>query len=1717
MTACLILHLAVFASLKIRIWRKRAITIMTCCCRGGFCELVLPNDNSFSVLDTTNAAAATILTKKGASSTLSKRKKRLQNSLERERIIGLLKWVLTTEEYARLEETGDLVRLRANKSQGNTTTVSGSDNYHNQCGFWIDAGSVDLAKKEHRPNLARLAFTEYQSSGSSDHQCDSDGGSVLNITISVPSTAGNEGDVAVCGICFNVYTLLKQARKLLASQHRVTKDQDETTTCLDVRQESGNNQPASIAANDPPDGKGGALTKKLSKASGKGPTNSSQRDSPSSNKQASSSAPGLGPISPQHKLRDNDNLMSKRKEKQRKRDRNKLEKNSKIHILVAETDEVCIVMVMLYGTDSQILWITTKTYWPSSFQQTTSNLVEQILVKEGYTVDFVSNVEDCLQTLKNKTYSILVLNENLSGKDDELIALRVRQDDASSNRRVKMRILVLVQNILSVNYHSYDEAEVNGFLPMPLEAAKLVSSIRKAVSHYSESALRAERKRIADAKHIVVAEDATNKDKNCPKSLKPTETKHAKSAASSSIKGISTKPKKKEPIAFESRFQYDEKTSFPYTILENCSGEPTNQSSEGRQPLWCNLLVCHDVFDTYERFKIFFLPMVARYPGMKILLWNYPGQAFTSFTDDANLNNRYHADCLSKLLEHLRDTDKGKLFMDERFFILAHGSGAAIATFFAANQRSTNLSGMILVNGLSHVDSHFASIFHDCRNVFSCSPESRPDLPVYFYARFLFSPSYLSKTTSSLALNVYTAVHNPITLNGRNRLCQGVLNHVDTRPMLKDIGSPIISIHGEHATLVRAIHSNEFLSGRQSCSTIHQALKGGSRTAIVMMKGGHELFQEKKYHMSLLVEQILTGFHEKVRVQQQSIMDLEAFQGGSNDFHLSEAKFEDVFINKVVQGGRANQTSWDRYQNEIMADHESNLKNTSLLRKTLLDEENKIKASEAKNNADGYDNPEVKEVKEYMAWRIKRQKKRLALMEHSAIVIQCALRSYMAKTLKLRLKKHRAATRIQCYTRGVISRDICQRKKKELCAAMLVQRATRGHLGRCTAFHKRLEVSAQTVLARMIRGAAARRKFQAVLTKREHSASKIQCIYRMHVAIALKKIHRSRRVAATSIQRCYRGRLGRKSAAAEREQYMFSRNQLSGIESGRQILSEHKLLAMNLQSDLFLLNQEKEKLERKIEFHSTEITYFERNVSELETKMHLIFNGDLVCASESVVREEKRRINEEITDATANIFDRKAKLEALHQSLEQLLRDRQGKLERSKDLEAKLAVLLVAQVAALEGVLDKKTHRVEHLLSSNTVPIVRDQVSDLHRQSPVPPISTNELQTSHSIVLENDDSSIEHIPKNQIQLVEHRLSPVAPPFACKQPLRTPKIDKTPPVKQHASIALQHSPAPTISNAHSIGSEDARNHTHCGPSEKDKLQAAQLIDSTETMLKFGFMSMSLTYFSTLNMMRAMQKVAVSDALSTSTDHGEGFANTAVNIPVMHSRKLDKDSTVRVESWSINDVSNWLASVSLSQYQPAFKEGAVDGAFLCELTDEDLRNTLGVEHRLHRKKILFSIRCLKNYSDAPTIQCPTDTFPVIPSRRITASESIGIAMSPNSTMYDDNSTIDAANVGRQSNNEHSSRESLMKSHGKLTSLRDVLTPTNAESARYLDQGYILDAKSPNKANSARDAMTPTKSDKVRDLLLYLSSGRQVFSHFYFSPRVIVFQAYKSQMQL
>ena len=305
-----------------------------------------------------------------------------------------------------------------------------------------------------------------------------------------------------------------------------------------------------------------------------------------------------------------------------------------------------------------------------------------------------------------------------------------------------------------------------------------------------------------------------------------------------------------------------------------------------------------------------------------------------------------------------------------------------------------------------------------------------------------------------------------------------------------------------------------------------------------------------------------------------------------------------------------------------------------------------------------------------------------------------------------RVKKEVAAIKIQKVARGIFGRDIYRMKQKELWAAIFVQRAIRGHQGRCVMYSKRLQRRAQINVAKMVRGIVVRRRFKAVLLRREGAATIIQRVWRMKVAVILRQFHRRRRDAATSIQKISRGIRGRRRAALERDKYIFSRSQSSGIEIGRQMLTEHKLHATKLQSEISLLSQEKVKLEKQMEFHLTEVHNFERNVTDLEKKMHDLCRYEKdsigVGGSESEIREQKRRLDLEFSETLAKITDRKTKLETLEKKFEQLMRTQREKFGQLKNLEAKLAVLLDAQDSALERIRKKQEERVETILSSPT-------------------------------------------------------------------------------------------------------------------------------------------------------------------------------------------------------------------------------------------------------------------------------------------------------------------------------------------------------------------------------------------------------------------------------
>ncbi len=130
-------------------------------------------------------------------------------------------------------------------------------------------------------------------------------------------------------------------------------------------------------------------------------------------------------------------------------------------------------------------------------------------------------------------------------------------------------------------------------------------------------------------------------------------------------------------------------------------------------PLY-NLVICHDIFDHYEKLKILLAPMMKRCPGAQALLWNYPGQSYSKWRQNQVINNEYLVSILSKLVDHTKSLGQ---FDEAPFHLVGYGIGASVACFYASHYFCPNLCSIVSINGFSYVDSHHAGVLRDCMAV----------------------------------------------------------------------------------------------------------------------------------------------------------------------------------------------------------------------------------------------------------------------------------------------------------------------------------------------------------------------------------------------------------------------------------------------------------------------------------------------------------------------------------------------------------------------------------------------------------------------------------------------------------------------------------------------------------------------------------------------------------------------------------------------------------------------------------------------------------------------------------------------------------------------------------------------------------------------------------------------------------------------------------------
>ncbi|CAE7323801.1 unnamed protein product [Symbiodinium microadriaticum] len=463
-----------------------------------------------------------------------------------------------------------------------------------------------------------------------------------------------------------------------------------------------------------------------------------------------------------------------------------------------------------------------------------------------------------------------------------------------------------------------------------------------------------------------------------------------------------------------------------------------------------------------------------------------------------------------------------------------------------------------------------------------------------------------------------------------------------------------------------------------------------------------------------------------------------------------------------------------------------------------------------------------------------------------------------------------------------------------------------------------------------------------------------------------KEEFRSMRIqmlAAIEIQRWYRGCLGRKIMARRREWEQATPGP-ERIKLGLKMIEESKVAFERQQEEIDALHRAQERAEARVSHIHAELKESEKELVVLERELQEI---DQIERDLQIMTHERDVLTSEIKDAAGMPRSALPGHENAVLGMEPGLNEESSDSIRRKKAEA-YALELTIQIKRAER--EKKRQELETEFASVFQEVEKKRKALERLES-----SLADMESTR----ERKDREFRRLQKNLMQLLLEQ----------KQ-----ELDDL----REKGIELETATATTAAAA-TATAQKAKEH------EK---RSTAMFGQTEELMKFQFMSMSLSYFSSLNMLkqlRDMNSDTTSAAVTSSADAAAAAAAaaTAANLPSMkkldlgaqdfvslniQKKKLELEAAekaerevraakatpmpVNVQMWSVDDVVKWLETLSLQQYSDAFREATVDGPFLMELREEDMVQVLGVTHKLHVRKIVVSREKLKPLTKEQVMQ-------------------------------------------------------------------------------------------------------------------------------------------------
>lgn len=593
---------------------------------------------------------------------------------------------------------------------------------------------------------------------------------------------------------------------------------------------------------------------------------------------------------------------------------------------------------------------------------------------------------------------------------------------------------------------------------------------------------------------------------------------------------------------------------------------------------------------------------------------------------------------------------------------------------------------------------------------------------------------------------------------------------------------------------------------------------------------------------------------------------------------------------------------------------------------------------------------------------------RVVLEAKSALRIQRAIRGALGRRfvrmfheLETRnLVLGSSATHIQRVIRGVFGREIA-RTIRERRAVALLQRWYRGCRGRHIAALERARLEH--------------------LRLRAESACKIQAAWRMKVTREEFQLLRVHMVAALEIERVYRGHLGRRRTH-RRKDWENAEPGPERLKLGLSLIEESKVAFERQQEEIDALHRSQEKAESRVSHIHAELRESEKELSVLERELQEI---DQIERDLHELTHEREVLQLKITGAaglpaSGDVAQRGKPPDVLallpegHPSLdEDLLAPSNEEPPESSTAERRLQ----ADAHALEVAIHRKRaerERKRQELEAEFAAVFQEVSRKKHALERLE-VSIADMDATRV----RKDREFSRLQRNLMELLQEQKY---------------ELDSL----REKGIELETATATSAAAATA---------TALRAKEHEK-RAATMFNQTEELMKFQFMSMSLSYFSSLNMLQQLREMnadTTTAAVSSSADAAAAAAAaaTAANVPSIRHMKLGAEDVAlgtlkkkqaelaaarlaeqeakrskaepfppKMRLWSVADVARWLDTLSLGQYKDAFREASVDGDFLLELREEDLVQVLGMEHKLHVRKVILGRDKLRPLSETDHVK-------------------------------------------------------------------------------------------------------------------------------------------------